>query len=209
MTEVDTSLSVETPEALVDRYYPNGTLGGLTVDGRLPAALGTRTVLTVKVKRPAREFVVRGTLAWVRHSTTRQVGSFGVDFTPDDDASRVRLLAFARHEVDADAVRVEKRVQVELPVRLVHAGQTRREFLADLSTRGAFVRTWNPLAVGEQVQLAVRAPGPLAVLLPRALELEGRVAWARTTGAHPGMGIEFVVDDAARAKVEKLLARLA
>jgi uncharacterized protein (TIGR02266 family) len=209
MTEVDANLVVETPEALVDRYYPNGTLGGLSVDGRLPAALGTRMLLTVKVKKPVREFTVRGVLAWVRHSTTRQVGSFGVDFTPDDDATRVRLLAFARREVDADAVRVEKRVQVELPVRLVHAGHTRREFLADLSTRGAFVRTWNPLAVGEQVQLAVRPPGALAVLLPRSLELDGRVAWARTTGDHPGMGIEFTVDDAARARVEKLLARLA
>lgn len=207
--EVEASLSVETPAALVHRYYPNGTLGGLSVDGRLPAALGTRTVLTVTVKKPVREFTVRGVLAWVRHSTNRQVGSFGVDFIPDDDATRVRLLAFARNEVDADAVRVEKRVQVELPVRLVHAGQTRREFLADLSTGGAFVRTWNPLPVGEQVHLAVKPPGALAVLLPMSLDLAGRVAWARTTGDHPGMGIEFAADDEARARVEKLLARLA
>ncbi|MEW5742940.1 MAG: PilZ domain-containing protein [Myxococcota bacterium] len=203
---VRVTLTVGQPHELAERYYPNGKLGGLAVDGKAPGPLGLRVELTVRVKKPARSFEVMGQLAWARHKAPRgQSAAFGVDFLPEDDATRVRLLAFARNEVNAEATRLEQRLQVELPVRLVHRGTTRREFLADLSSGGAFVRTWDPLQPGEQVELSVRPP-----LSFFGLTLKGRVAWARTTGAHPGMGIEF--DDKgleARDRVEKLLAKLA
>jgi uncharacterized protein (TIGR02266 family) len=206
-TEVIATLVVETPSELINRYYPNGKLGGLRVDGKRPAALGSSLTLTVKVKRPAREFNVRGQLAWVRHEAPRQPPSFGVDFLPAEDGTRVRLLAFARDEVPAEAVRAERRVPVELPVRLLHDGHERREVLADLSTGGAFVRTPDPLAAGELVQLFLKQPGSFAALRG-TLSLKGYVAWSRNEGEQAGMGIEFVVDEATRAKLQRLLARL-
>jgi len=203
---VPVTLQVSQPHELADRYYPNGKLGGLAVDGKAPGPLGMHVELTVLVKRPARSFVVKGQLAWARLKAPRgMAASFGVDFLPEDDATRVRLLAFARNEVEEKATRLEQRMQVELPVRLVHEGTTRREYLADLSPGGAFVRTWNPLQPGEQLELSVRPPLSLM-----SLTLKGRVAWTRTTGEHPGMGIEFVDADAAlRDRVEKLLVKLA
>jgi uncharacterized protein (TIGR02266 family) len=160
----------------------------------------------MRVRKPARTFVVKGQLAWARHKAPRgQSAAFGVDFLPEDDATRVRLLAFARNDLEEGATRREDRLQVEVPLRLVHEGTTRKEFLADLSTGGAFVRTWNPLEPGEVVELSVRPPRSL-----RRLTLKGRVAWRRTTGQHTGMGIAFE-DDApgTRERVKKLLARLA
>lgn len=203
---IETELKVGSPAELADRYYPNGRLGGLSVEGRAPGALGQLVSLRVEVVRPARQFVLRGQLAWVRHKSggPNQPTGFGVDFLPEDDATRVRLLAFARHEVSSDATRIEKRQQVELTVRLVHEGRQRKELVADLSTGGAFVRSWNPLPVGSKVQLALRLP-----LSFSALELQGQVAWVRLAGEHPGMGVEFVPDEAARVKLEKLLLKLA
>jgi uncharacterized protein (TIGR02266 family) len=200
------TLTVGQPHELAERYYPNGKLGGLALDGKTPGPLGTEVQLTVQVRVPPRTFVVRGQLAWARHKAPRgQLASFGVDFLPEDDATRVRLLAFARSEVDATATRLEERLQVELPVRLVHDGTVRRELLADLSPGGAFVRTWNPLQPGEQVELALRPPRSLTTL-----HVKGRVAWARTTGDHPGMGIEFIDGPLeVRSKVQRLLAKLA
>jgi uncharacterized protein (TIGR02266 family) len=189
---------------LVDRYYPNGKLGGLAVDGARPGVLGARVALTVRVRKPVREFTVHGQLAWARHKTPRQPASFGIDFLPDDDPTRVRLLAFARDEVDPGTVRVERRLQVELPVRLVHQKQARKELLADLSTGGAFVRTRNPVALGELVDLSVRIPGRLT-----SLSLKACVVWSRATGAAPGMGLAFVADNQTRGKLERVLARLA
>lgn len=199
------ALTVGQPHELAERYYPNGKLGGLALEGKAPGPLGMHVELTVRVKKPLRTFVVKGQLAWARHKAARgQAASFGVDFLPEDDATRVRLLAFARNEVEPEATRYEARLQVELPVRLVHEGTTRREFLADLSPGGAFVRTWNPLQPGEQVELSVRPPLSLM-----SLHFKGRVAWTRTTGEHPGMGIEFVDESADdRDRVEKLLAKL-
>lgn len=202
---IETGLKVASPAELADHYYPNGRLGGLSVNGKSPGALGQLVLLRVDVVRPARQFVLRGQLAWVRHkSGPNQPTGFGVDFLPEDDATRVRLLAFARQEVSSDATRIEQRQQVELKVRMVHEGRPRKELVADLSPGGAFVRSWNPLPVGAKVQLALRLP-----LSFSALELKGHVAWVRLAGEHPGMGVEFEHDDAARVKLEKLLLKLA
>lgn len=199
------TLEVETPGELLARHYPNGKLGGLTVDGRPPGALGQRVALAVRVRRERRDFLVQGQLAWAKHRPHAGLPPrFGVDFLPDDEHTTQRLLAFAREEVPSALTRIEPRVAVELPVRLVHAGQTRREFLADLSTGGAFVRTWDPLPPHELVELTLRLPRSLF-----STTLQGRVAWARREGHAPGMGIEFLDPDGEqRRKVEKLLARL-
>ena len=202
---IETGLKVASPAELAEHYYPNGRLGGVSVNGKPPGALGQMVLLKVEVVRPARQFVLRGQLAWVRHkSGPNQPTGFGVDFLPEDDATRVRLLAFARHEVSSDATRIEQRQQVELKVRMLHEGRQRKELVADLSPGGAFVRSWNPLPVGAQVQLALRLPLSLS-----ALEVKGHVAWVRLAGEHPGMGVEFDRDETARAKLEKLLLRLA
>lgn len=193
------------PVDLAEHYYPNGRLGGLSVFGKAPGALGQLVQLRVEVVRPSRQFILRGQLAWVRHkSGPGQPTGYGVDFLPEDDATRVRLLAFARQEVASDATRIERRQQVELKVRLVHEGQPRKELVADLSPGGAFVRSWNPLPVGTVVQLFLRPP-----LSFSALELGGHVAWVRLAGEHPGMGVEFDRDEGLRLKIEKLLEKLA
>ncbi len=202
---IEASLQVASPDELAALYYPNGRLGGLSVPGKAPGALGEFILLRVEVRRPARQFVVKGQLAWVRHkSGPNQPTGYGLDFQPEDDATRVRLLAFARQEVSSDATRIELRQQVELQVRLVHDGHQRRELMADLSTGGAFVRTWNPLPVGAQVQLSLRPPLALT-----ALQLKAQVAWVRLAGDHPGMGLEFETDEAQRLKLGKLIVKLA
>jgi hypothetical protein len=114
------------------------------------------------------------------------------------------LLGFARSEVSADSVRIERRLQVELPVRLVHQGQARKEVLADLSTTGAFVRSASPLASGEPVELTVRVPRSL-----HSIVASGVVVWSRFIGTAPGMGIEFVANLHLRGELELLLAKLA
>lgn len=203
---IETGLRVGSPAELAERYYPNGRLGGLSIEGKSPGALGQLVLLKVDVVRPARQFVLHGQLAWVRHKSggPNQPTGFGIDFLPEDDATRVRLLAFARAEVPSDAIRADQRQQVELKVRMVHEGLQRKELVADLSPGGAFVRSWNPLPVGAKVELSLRLP-----LTFSALELKGHVAWVRRAGEHPGMGIEFVHEnDGGRAKLEKVLMKL-
>jgi uncharacterized protein (TIGR02266 family) len=198
-------LLVAEPGDLLPRVYPNGKLGGLTLDGQPPGALGEFVGLTVRVRRPAREFVLSGQIAWARRKASKQLHeSFGVDFLEADHSTVDRMLAFARNEVLAEATRLEPRVQVELPIKLLHRDASRRERLADLSHGGAFVRTWDPLDVDEIVELVVRPPSSLF-----AVHLKGRVAWVRRVGNAAGMGIEFFdLDGHLRSTVERLLARL-
>lgn len=200
-------LEVETAQDVLHRVFPNGKLGGLTVDGRCPASLGETVEVEVRVRAPRRSFQVQGQLAWVRHKGARALKEcFGVEFSEAHEASTARLLAFARNEVEDEALRVEPRVVTNLPVTLVHKGDTRHEFLADLSSGGAFVRSANPLLPGEAVTVYLRAPLAVSLL---AIKLKGRVAWVRRTGQAPGMGIEFDFEDlGANRRLLKLLERL-
>ncbi len=200
------TLEVDEPRHLLERHYPNGRLGGLTIDGRPPSALGQHVTLLVRVKHPAREFLVQGQLAWARRKASKQLSeSFGIDFLPADDAIRVRLLAFARNELADEVTRLEPRTQVELPARIIYGGRSRSEFLADLSPSGAFIRTWDPLEPNLEIELLVRPPRSLL-----GLQLSGRVAWQRRAGSDPGMGIEFLNSDPVmRQRIKKLLERLA
>jgi uncharacterized protein (TIGR02266 family) len=197
-------LEVAFPSDILHRYFPNGKLGGLTIDGPAPSALGQLVDLTIKVARPAREFNLRGQVSWARHKGSRNLKEcYGIDFLAVDESSQ-RLLAFARQDLDSAATRGGARVVTDLPVRISYHGLARREFLADLSPGGAFVRSGNPLAPGEAVELNFRPPGSLSTIT-----LQARVAWVRPIGAEAGMGLEFVdTDPKLTERLDKLLAKL-
>jgi Tfp pilus assembly protein PilZ len=200
---VEIRVEVESPEALLALFYPNGRIGGLTVPGKLPGGLGEGVELTVAVRRPPRQFALRGQLAWVRHkSGPNQPAGYGVDFAAEETTLCARMLAFARREVPSKTTRAETRHRVELAVRLVHDGRQRREFVADLSTGGAFILTWNPLPVDSEVVLFLKSTLGLS-----SLEVTGKVAWVRLAGEAPGMGIAFKTDPALRSKIGKLLQK--
>ena len=202
---LEAKLEVEDRETLASSFYPNGRSGGLTVPGPPPGALGQQLLLRVQTRKPPRAFVLRGQIAWVRHKAgPHQPAGYGFDFSPEDDSTRIRLLAFARNEIPSKFTRVELRREVELPVRLEHDGIARKEWLADLSSRGAFVRTWNPLPVGARVHMKVKSG------LLSSVTLDAQVAWVRLVGDHAGMGLEFIVpDDATSARLAKMLSALA
>ncbi len=199
------TVEVAEPQHILERHYPNGRLGGLRLDGRPPGALGSHVLLRVRVRKPAREFEVAGQLAWARRKASKQLSeSYGIDFLPGDDARRTRLFAFARNELADEVTRLEPRVQVDLPVRVIFGGRARSEFLTDLSPGGAFIRTWDPLEPNVELDLLVRPPR--AIL---ALHLSARVAWQRLAGTDPGMGIEFLnADPVMRERIKRLLERV-
>jgi Tfp pilus assembly protein PilZ len=195
------SLEVPFPNDVLTRCYPNGRLGGITVDGRPPGALGERVELTVRVEKPRREFVVKAQIAWVRHQASKLLKEcFGVDFLEDAE----RMLAFARAELDASTTRTAVRVHTDLPVRLTYQGRTRNEHLIDISHGGAFVRSMLPPKVGEEVEVHLKPPNALL----GGFTLKGRVAWHRRTGDARGFGVEFVDDGDLQSKLDKLLKRI-
>jgi uncharacterized protein (TIGR02266 family) len=198
---IELTLEVAFPGDVLPRYYPNGRFGGLAVDGKPPGALGENVLLTVKFERPPRSITVKGQLAWARHRGSVMLKEcFGVDFVAEQE----RLLSFAKAELAPEALRGSPRVLVDLPVRITHSGFTRKEFLVDVSTGGAFVRSVLPLNVGDTLELLVKPPRSLT-----ALKLKGVVAWQRLTGDAQGFGVQFVYDGPKeRARLEKLLAKL-
>ena len=204
--ETKVQLELHHAREVLPRVYPNGKLGGVRVDGPLPAPVGTRVLLVVKVRDPAeRTFRVQGLIAWARHKATGGLREcFGIDFVSTDEAGRDRLLAFASERVTVDATRFQDRIETDLAVKITHQGMLRKESLIDLSEGGAFVRSRLPPPVGSQVKFELRPPLSL-----RTISLEGRVAWQRRTGDNRGYGIEFVKASARESeRIRKLLEKL-
>ncbi|MFH1467242.1 MAG: Hsp70 family protein [Pseudomonadota bacterium] len=82
------------------------------------------------------------------------------------------------------------------------------EYRDNLSRGGTFIRTPKPLSVGRECAFEVRIPGEEAPLV-----FEGVVTWSSASlpelsaGQEEGMGIEFRLDAATRARMEALVAR--
>lgn len=195
------ALRLPSPADILTRCYPNGRLGGITVEGNAPGAVGQFVQLTLSIEKPAREFTVYGQLAWARHSGSNAFrASFGIDFVHQDEGGHTRLMAFANSDLSPESMRGEMRLAVDLPVKVKHQGEWRKEFLADLSLGGAFVRSASPLAIGETVELSVRPPRALL-----SFSLVGRVVWVRNAGSAAGMGIAFNDPADSRMRLSKFL----
>src|SRR5687767_12296811 len=117
------TLQLVRPKDLLERWYPNGRHGGISLEGALPGELGQRCLLHIQIAEPAqRHFQLQGRLAWARHKGSLKLReSYGVDIVDDD--GRERLLKYARDEFPLSATRFEQRLSTNLPVRVLHGGK--------------------------------------------------------------------------------------
>ncbi len=197
-------LAYASQQALNERLYVNGRLGGLTIDGEPPAELGERVQLLIAIERPRREFAVVAQVAWARRKASKSLGfSYGVDFVSEQGGMAERLVAFARNEVGEYSMRHQARVFFDLKVTVGYGGLARVEHVADLSIDGAFIRTSWSIEQDEVVSVKMRFPGDLLTT-----KFQARVAWSRAQGSDAGMGLEFIDHDGnLRIKLEKLLSK--
>ena len=103
----------------------------------------------------------------------------------------------------------EQRIISRCEVEFDRLGRRVQAVSEDVSVRGVFVRTDELLAVGAEVELAIRLPGgPPLPLAARVIHLLTPAA-ARALGRRPGMGFEFVgLDGGSRQRLISHLERL-
>ncbi|MFH1809839.1 MAG: TIGR02266 family protein [Pseudomonadota bacterium] len=127
-----------------------------------------------------------------------------------EDTAAVSRLRLAR-QVGARAnrgdpnARREERIPARLRVEYRRAGKVEVDLAGNISTGGAFVRTANPLQVGDPLLLSFDVPDRR---LP--LQVAARVKWVTPFGdinnALAGMGVEFVaLDDDKRQALQSLV----
>ena len=109
---------------------------------------------------------------------------------------------------DPENRRRAARLEHELPVTYRTVGSFLSDWATDISQRGLFINTRNPLPVGTEVKLIIQIPG---AAFP--YDMVGRVARIVTLdseeGAASGMGIEFVdLDGAKREHIQAFVEQL-
>ena len=85
-----------------------------------------------------------------------------------------------------------------------------REYTENLQRGGCFIKTPKPLAVGREVLIEVRVPS----IADNPISIPGVVTWSSRDldelepGQDPGMGIEYLLDNVAKAEIADRLATL-
>lgn len=96
------------------------------------------------------------------------------------------------------------RAPIELKVDYKKVNSFFADYTKNISKGGTFIKTKKPLAVGTRFLFKLSIPRR-----DQAFELLGEVAWARSEGDEPGMGIRFVyASDEQRQEFEGIVEQM-
>jgi type IV pilus assembly protein PilZ len=99
----------------------------------------------------------------------------------------------------ADERRQHARVPVEVKVEYQRINRFFSVFTKDISFGGTFIRTQEPLEVGEQFVIRLHVP-----TLQEPIAVKAQVRWIWREPESAGMGVQFVFDDdEERTRVEE------
>ena len=101
-------------------------------------------------------------------------------------------------------LRTSPRAPIELKVEYRKVNSFFADYTKNISKGGTFIKTKKPLPVGTQFLFKLTVPHREA-----PFELLGEVAWARSDGDDPGMGIRFVyTNDGQRSEFEGIVEKM-
>ena len=101
-------------------------------------------------------------------------------------------------------LRTSPRAPIELKVEYRKVNSFFADYTKNISKGGTFIKTKKPLPVGTQFLFKLTVPR-----CDHPFELLGEVAWARSDGDDPGMGIRFVYgNDNQRAEFEGVVEKM-
>ena len=114
-------------------------------------------------------------------------------------------------EADGSERRREPRVLLNIEVDYSSEDTYLFAYITDMSTKGIFIHTNTPEAIGTLLNLDFTIPGE-----PESLAVEGEVMWVNTyrpgdfENINPGMGVRFTdLKDGEQAKITTLVKRIA
>lgn len=193
-------------EDFMRHYQPSLPGGGIFYPTRQSLPVGEQLLVEVRFPALANKQILRGFIAWRRagkHRTKLRAG-LGVEFHPAEIHRRDFLIAVAKGEIVEMVTRRHRRLPVQMAAdwRVSFDREIHHSQVEDIGPGGAFLRTTTLLPPGTEVVLIVTPPGSL-----KALEIAGRVAWARHSEGDEGLGIEFRSRDAGGTRRLKELVR--
>jgi type IV pilus assembly protein PilZ len=101
-------------------------------------------------------------------------------------------------------MRTSARAPIELKVEYRKVNSFFADYTKNISKGGTFIKTKKPLPIGTRFLFKLTVPHRDA-----PFELLGEVAWAKSEGEEPGMGIRFVyASDRERAEFEEIVENM-
>ena len=86
---------------------------------------------------------------------------------------------------------IEKRrtdlFEINIPVTVAQMPNGTQLHISNISTNGLFISTTSPFEVNREIDCSFSVPKSR-----KTIQVKGRVAWSRNSGANPGMGVEFI-----------------
>jgi uncharacterized protein (TIGR02266 family) len=82
--------------------------------------------------------------------------------------------------------RIAQRFMLNIPVDSAGLNKKAQNLITNISTTGLFISTKSPIPEGEKLDMQFTLPEKKG-----KLKVSGVVAWSRSKGENPGIGVEF------------------
>jgi len=184
-------------EEFLERYLGDLPGGGAFVPTAERFEIGQRITISFQFPEIPDGLSVHGTVAWRRTPVpwrSVMLPGVGVAFGTGQRSRVEFLLDFCRGYL-SDLRKPGRRIPTQLRADILDGGARVEARVRDISHGGVFVLMPAPLAPGALVDLE------LFVRPDDSPErLSGRVAWSRSNGDEPGMGVQFDFQSPARKR---------
>ncbi|MEO1481617.1 MAG: TIGR02266 family protein [Myxococcota bacterium] len=198
----DIQLRLPNRTAFLKLFFHEGQIGSIFVPGATEARPGDQVRLGVFFEEEQRTFRVRGSVRWKRLTKSKRLPvGMAVEVDRADSDALNLILEFANGR-EVSYTQRNPRVPAQIQIHYATGSVFLTDVTEDVSNGGVFLRTQEPLEVGDTLRLKLKLPGDFF-----SVRVGGEVAWVRQEP--PGAGIRFTFEsDKAQSRVERIVQEL-
>ncbi len=183
-------------------FFKEGEAGSVFVPGNTQCRPSDPVRLALFFEEEQRTFRVRGTVRWKRMTKSRRLPiGMAVEIMPDDREALNLILDYA-HGREVNWTERDERVPAQIQIHYATGSVFLSDVTEDVSRGGVFLRTEEPLQVGDSLRLKLKLPGDFF-----SVRVGGRVTWVRDKPR--GVGIQFTFDNGrSQNRVQRIVDEL-
>lgn len=186
----------------LELFFKEGEVGSVFVPGNTQCRPGDPVRLALFFEEEQRTFRVRGTVRWKRMTKSRRLPvGMAVEIIGDDREALNLILDYA-HGREVNWTERDERIPAQIQIHYATGSVFLSDVTEDVSRGGVFLRTNEPLEVGDALRLKLKLPGDFF-----SVRVGGRVTWVRENPR--GVGIQFTFGNGrAQGRVQRIVDEL-
>ena len=183
-------------------FFKEGEAGSIFVPGTTNCRPSDAVRLGIFFEEEQRTFRIRGTVRWKRMTKSKRLPvGMAVEVLPKERDALNLILDYANGR-EVNWTERDERIPAQLQIHYATGSVFLSDVTEAVSRGGVFLRTEEPLEVGDELRLKLKLPGDFF-----SVRVGGRVTWVREKPR--GVGIQFSFDNGrAQSRMQRIVDEL-